>query len=112
MTIKERPWVLGAHIGTLLGYSVVLGSFLVPLFIWLSKKDESELIEKHAKASLNFQISMALYTIIAGFGIFLLIGIPFLVILPIINLVCVILATIDADKGKLFNYPLCINFVK
>ena len=35
MTYKERPWVLGAHIGTLLGYTVALGSFLVPLFIWL-----------------------------------------------------------------------------
>lgn len=112
MSSNERPWVLGAHIGTLLGYSVVLGSFLVPLFIWLTKKDESELIAEHAKASLNFQISMTVYTIIAGFAIFLLIGIPFLVIIPIVNLVCVILATVEADKGKLFNYPLCITFVK
>lgn len=112
MSSNERPWVLGAHIGTLLGYSVVLGSFLVPLFIWLTKKDESEIIAEHAKASLNFQISMTVYTIIAGFAIFLLIGIPFLVIIPIVNLVCVILATVEADKGKLFNYPLCITFVK
>lgn len=112
MSSNERPWVIGAHIGALLGYTVALGSFLVPLFIWLTKKDESEVIAEHAKASLNFQISMTLYTIMAGFAIFLLIGIPFLVIIPIVNLVCVILATVEADKGKLFNYPLCITFVK
>ena len=112
MTNLERPWVLGSHIGTLLGYTIVLGSFLIPLFVWMSKKDESEVIAAHAKASLNFQISMAIYTIIAGLSIIILIGIPFLVILPIVNLVCVILATIEADKGKLFNYPLSITFVK
>lgn len=112
MTNKERPWVLGSHIGTLLGYSVALGSFLIPLFIWLTKKDESELIAEHAKASLNFQISMALYLIVSGLLAILLIGIPFLLIIPLVNLICVILATLDADKGKLYNYPFTINFVK
>lgn len=112
MTSDERPWVLGAHIGTLLGYTVVLGSFLIPLFIWLSKKEESELIAAHARASLNFQISMAIYMLIAGFFAILLIGIPFLIIIPVINLICVIMATVDADKGKLFKYPLSITFVR
>lgn len=112
MTNKERPWVLGSHIGTLLGYSVALGSFLIPLFIWLTKKDESELIAEHAKASLNFQISMALYLIVSGLLAILLIGIPFLLIIPLVNLICVILATLDADKGKLYNYPFTITFVK
>ena len=112
MTSDERPWVLGAHIGTLLGYTVVLGSFLIPLFIWLSKKEESELIAAHARASLNFQISMAIYMLIAGFFAILLIGIPFLIIIPVINLICVIMATVDADRGKLFKYPLSITFVR
>ncbi|MGW8121056.1 DUF4870 domain-containing protein [Roseivirga echinicomitans] len=111
MTSEERPWVLGSHLGTLLGYTVALGSFLVPLFIWLSKKDESEVIAMHAKASLNFQLSMLLYTFIAGIGIFFLVGIPFLIIIPLVNLICVILATIEADKGGLYKYPITINFV-
>ena len=112
MTSKERSWVLGSHIGTLLGYTIAFGNFLIPLFIWLTKKDESELIAEHAKASLNFQISMAIYTIIAGVFAILLIGIPFLFIIPLVNLICVILATLDADKGKLYNYPFTITFVK
>lgn len=112
MTSEERPWVLGSHIGTLLGYTVVLGSFLVPLFIWLSKKEESEVIAEHAKASLNFQISMTVYLFIAGLFAILLIGIPFLLVIPIVNLICVILATIEADKGNLYKYPFSITFVK
>ena len=112
MTSEERPWVLGSHIGTLLGYSIAFGSFLIPLFIWLAKKDQSEVIAEHAKASLNFQLSMTLYLFIAAFFAFLLIGIPFLLIIPLINLICVILATIDADKGRLYNYPMTITFVR
>jgi len=112
MTANERPWVLGSHIGTLIGYTIAFGNFLVPLFIWLAKKDASETIAIHAKASLNFQLSMALYLIISAFFAFLLIGIPFLLIIPLVNLICVILATIDADKGRLYRYPLTINFVK
>lgn len=112
MTQEERPWVLGAHIGTLIGYTIAFGNFLVPLFIWLNKRDQSEEISKHAKASLNFQISMAIYLIISGLLVIFLIGIPFLFIIPLVNLICVILATIEADKGNLFNYPFTINFVK
>jgi len=112
MTQEERPWVLGSHIGTLLGYTIALGNFLVPLFIWLSKKDQSDIIVQHAKASLNFQISMAIYLIIAAIFAFLLIGIPFLIVIPLVNLICVILATIEADKGNLYKYPFSITFVK
>ena len=112
MTSDERPWVLGSHIGTLLGYSVVLGSFLVPLFIWLSKKEESEVVAEHAKASLNFQLSMTLYLFVAGLMVIFLVGIPFLFVIPIVNLICVILATIEADKGNLYKYPFSITFVK
>ena len=112
MTQDERPWVLGSHIGTLLGYAIALGSFLVPLFIWLAKKDQSEVIAEHAKASLNFQISMAIYLIGAAVLAFTVISIPFLFIIPLVNLICVILATIEADKGNLYNYPFTIKFVK
>ena len=40
MTNDERPWVLGAHLGVLLGLGV--GSFLVPLFVYLAKKGQSD----------------------------------------------------------------------
>ncbi|GAB5524451.1 MAG: DUF4870 domain-containing protein [Roseivirga sp.] len=112
MTAKERPWVLGAHIGTLLGYTIAFGSFLVPLFIWLSKRDESELIASHAKASLNFQLSMLVYGVIAAFLVLFIVGIPLLIVIAIVNVVCVILATIEADKGGLYKYPLTIEFIK
>jgi uncharacterized Tic20 family protein len=112
MTANERPFVLGSHIGALLGYFIGIGNILVPLIIWLTKKDESALISEHAKASLNFQISMTLYTIAASIiGYILGISIIYFV-LPLVSIICIILATLEANKGNLYNYPFSITFVK
>lgn len=110
--MNDRQWILLAHLGALLGYTVVLGSFLVPLFVWLSKKEESELVASHAKESLNFQISMAIFVICAIPLIFVGIGILLLIALGIANIVCVILATLEADKGGFYHYPATIRFIK
>ncbi len=110
--MTNRQWIILAHLGTLLGYVVAFGTFIVPLVIYLSKKDESEEIARHAKASLNFQISMAIYMIPAVLLAFILIGVPLVILLVVTNLVCVIVATIKADQGELYQYPGTINFIR
>lgn len=110
--MNEKSWVLFAHAGSLLGYFVGIGGFIIPLVIWLSKKDDSELISKHAKESLNFQLSLLLYSFIAGILIFIIIGVPLLFILFVVNVVCVILATLKADKGEFYRYPMTIRFIQ
>jgi hypothetical protein len=110
--MTDRQWILLAHLGTLLGYAVAFGTFIVPLVIYLSKKDENAEIARHAKSSLNFQISMALYTIPAILFAIILVGIPFLIFLVVTNLVCTIVAALKADQGELYKYPLTIQFIK
>ena len=108
----NKQLILLSHIGTLLGYAVAFGNFIVPLAIWLSKRDESKAVAEHAKESLNFQISMALYSILAAFLIIVLVGIPLLIVLVIINLICVIVATMKADRGEFYRYPFTIRLIK
>lgn len=110
--MTDRQWIILAHLGTLLGYVVAFGTFIVPLVIYLSKKDENPEVTRHAKASLNFQISMAIYMIPAIFFAFMLVGIPFLIFLVVTNLVCVVVAAIKADQGELYKYPLTITFIR
>lgn len=104
--MQKKQLILLSHIGTLFGY------FIVPLVIWLSKKDESKEVAEHAKESLNFQMSMFLYSIVAILLIIILVGIPLLAIIILIDLVCVITATMKADKGEFFRYPLTLRFIK
>ena len=80
--------------------------------IWLAKRDESPEIDLHGKESVNFQISMLIYNVIAGLLCFVLIGIPILIILHFLNIVFVVIAAIQASDGKLFRYPLSLRLIK
>ena len=80
-----------------------------PLVIYLVKKDESSFVSEHAKESLNFQITWTIISIIMAITI---VGIIFLFIPAIIDLVLVIVASIKASDKKLYRYPLTWRLVK
>ncbi len=70
------------------------------------------LVDDQGKESLNFQISMTLYYILSTILIIALIGIVLLIGLSIFNLIVVIIASVKANKGEKYRYPLCIRFIK
>jgi len=88
------------------------GHILGPLIVWLAKRGDSPEIDVHGKESLNFQISMLIYSLIAGVLCLVLIGFVLLGILHILNLVLVIIASIQASEGKLYRYPISIRLIK
>ena len=90
----------------------VVGHIFGPLIVWLLKRNESPEIDAHGKESLNFQLSMLIYNVIAGILIIVLIGIPLLILLYVLNIVFVIVASIQAGDGKLYRYPVAIRFIK
>jgi len=90
----------------------VLGHIFGPLSVWLLKRNESPEIDAHGKESLNFQLSMLIYNVIAAILILVLIGIPLLILLYVLNIVFVIVASIQAGDGKLYRYPMTIRFIK
>ena len=108
----ERNLALLSHLGALAGSLVGFGHILVPLVIWILKKDESEFVRLNALESLNFQISMTLWFMASGLLTFILIGIPMLVVLGIVDLVCIVLATLKASNGETYHYPLTLRLVK
>ena len=85
---------------------------LGPLIIWLAKRNDSPEIDAHGMESLNFQISMLIYNLAAGVLCLLLVGFLLLVVLHFLNLVLVIVASIQASEGKFYRYPLTIRLVK
>ncbi|PYJ34780.1 MAG: DUF4870 domain-containing protein, partial [Verrucomicrobia bacterium] len=105
-----RTWNVLCHATALAGFFVPwAGHILGPLIIWLAKRSDSPEIDEHGKESLNFQISMLIYNVIAGVLCLVLIGFVILGILHILNLVLVIIASIQASEGKFYRYPLAIR---
>jgi uncharacterized Tic20 family protein len=114
---EERTWAIVAHIGTLVAAWLAMG-FLCPLAIWLIFRNRSEFVRRHALESLNFQISLLIYTAVAialvliTFGLGALIVIPLIIIGGIAALVVIILATLAAANGQEYRYPLTIRLVR
>lgn len=105
-TADEKNLALLSHIGTF------FGGFIVPLIVWLVKKEESAFVSRHAKESLNFQISLIIYFVASAILMFLVVGIFTLFALGIFSLIVVVLATVAASQGKDYKYPLCIRFIQ
>jgi uncharacterized Tic20 family protein len=111
-TNEEKTWATFCHLGAFSGYFFPFAHIIVPLVLWLIKKDEMPLVNDQGKESLNFQISMTLYYVLSTILIVALIGTVLLIGLNIFNLIVVIIASVKANKGEKFRYPLCIRFIR
>lgn len=108
------------HLSALAGLLIpAAGHFIGPLIVWLLKRDEIPEVDQHGKESLNFQISVFLYAVALAFVcfvlMFVLIGfllLPLFGVLYLANIVLVIIASIQANDGALYRYPLTIRLLK
>ncbi len=108
----DRTFGMLAHLSALAGFIFPFGNIIGPLVVWLMKKDQSDWVDKQGKESLNFQISITIYAIVAGILMVILIGILLLIAVGIFSLVMIIMASVKTSNGEDFKYPLCIPFLK
>lgn len=117
----QQTWSVIAHASAfiqLIGIPSVFG----PLVVWLIRRADP-VVEPHARAALNFQLSLLIYAFVAGIAaIILAISIVGIVLLPLIVLVFLalvvlefvfaVLASVAASRGELYSYPLSLNLIK
>ena len=110
---EARTWAVLCHASALIGFFLpALGHIFGPLIVWLLKRSEFPEIDEHGKESLNFQISMFIYSLISAVLCLVLIGFFLLGLLHVLNLVLVIVASVRASEGRVFRYPLAIRLIK
>jgi uncharacterized Tic20 family protein len=110
---EVRNWTVIAHVSALSGIITAgLGCIVGPLLVWLYKGKTNPTIETHAKAALNFQITMVIAMAVAFALMFVFIGVILMPLLGLFDLICVILATVKASNGELFQYPLSLKLIK
>lgn len=88
----------------------IFTGFIGPLIIFLLAKDKFS--KDSAKAALNWQISLIIYSLISAVLVFVIIGILLIVVLWILNIVFPVIAALRANEGKVWKYPLSIPFFK
>jgi uncharacterized Tic20 family protein len=107
---QERLWAMLAHLLSFVAAYLFLG-FVAPLVVLLVFGPRSPYVRAHAVESLNFNLTWLLYAIVGVVLAFLVIGIPILIALGIAYLVLVVIASIRANNGEFYRYPLTIRFI-
>jgi uncharacterized Tic20 family protein len=92
--------------------AIPFASVIAPLVLWLWKRDTHPNVELHGKESVNFQISMAIYALIAGVLMFVFIGFILLPVVLLTQVILTIIGALEASKGNFYRYPLTIRFLK
>ncbi|MEJ2113095.1 MAG: DUF4870 domain-containing protein [Flavobacteriaceae bacterium] len=108
----DRQLIVLTHLSQLITLVIGFGSLLLPLFLWLTKKNEVYEMDEHGKRIVNFQLSILIYSLICIPLILLLgLGLLGLVVLGIISFVFPIINAIRASNGETPQYPLSLNFI-
>jgi uncharacterized protein len=108
----ERNWAMLCHLSAFAGFFFPFGGIIGPLICWLTRRDESAWVNINGRNSLNFQLSILLYIVLALPLCIIIIGIPIIIMLGILKVVCMIIGSVRAGKGELFTYPLVIPFIQ
>jgi hypothetical protein len=86
-------------------------------------KRDDPAVEPHARAALNFQLTLLIYFVVGGFlallfavtVIGLVITVPlilFLLALVVLELIFALLASLAASRGELYRYPMSLTLIK
>ncbi len=131
---------MAAHLSALVAIAgLPFGHVLGPLIVYLIKGHESEFVGEHARASLNYQVTVSIVAIVAvivgvaatlGFLIpmstmsvsetttpisFAVLWISFAaaaLIVLLASIVFIIVGTIAASEGRPYTYPFSIRFLR
>ena len=105
-----KLWSTLLHLSLLAGLIIPLGGLIVPIVIYILKKDEIPGLEPHWHVVINWMISAIIYAAISFILMILVIGIFMLWALGLLCLVFPIIGAIKANDGEVWKYPLSIEF--
>lgn len=110
---EEQNWAMGCHLAALAGFLVPFGNIVGPLVIWLIKRGEMPMVDRHGKEALNFQITVSIAFLICIPLMFVLIGIPLMFAVAIAALILTIMAAVKVSNGDFeYKYPFAIRLLK
>lgn len=109
---QERTWGMLAHLTALSGFVIPFGFIIGPLIVWLIKKEDSAFVDDQGKEALNFQISIIIYCAVSAILILVVIGVFLLIALGILDVIFVIIASVKANSGEKYRYPLTLRLIR
>ena len=101
----EKNYGMLLHLSMFCAYAAPLAGIVVPVVLWLMKKDESDVIDQHGRNVINWIITEIVLAVIFCLLSLILIGIPLLILLVIAAIACPIIGALKALDGEVWEYP-------
>ncbi len=119
VSAEDRTWALVAHAGAPVGLILPAGTlgFVVPLVIWLARRDRSAFVADQAREALIFHITLFLIHavgwlfVIMTLGIGILVALPAFLVLWAAELVFGIVGALQAYDGRRYRYPFALRLI-
>lgn len=116
-TEREKNLAMLCHLTALIGFIIPFGNLLGPVAVWMAGKANSSFVDEHGKASLNFQISLTLFSIAAVvmalfLGPLALVLFLVLAISVVYGVVMIIVNAVRAHNGDDGAYALSTRFLR
>ncbi|HMA99211.1 MAG TPA: DUF4870 domain-containing protein [Wenzhouxiangella sp.] len=109
---ETTTWSLILHLSVLSGLVVPMAGLIVPVVIYILKKDQLPGLTPHAHVVFNWLISVIIYAVISLILMIIGIGVLLFMVLALLSLVFPIIGAVKASEGKVWAYPLSIKFFK
>ncbi|WP_159801398.1 helix-turn-helix domain-containing protein [Flavobacterium sp. MK4S-17] len=120
---EDKSYLMFLHLSVISFCVVPLGNIILPLILWLNKRDKILLVQQQGRNIINFQIIYTILTygilLVAVFGKIMHYSIPFnemllgLLGISILNFIYPIITAIRINKGTIKNfYPVLFRIVK
>jgi len=103
-------WATLLHLSLLAGLIIPFGGLVVPVVIYLVKKDDVPGLQPHWHVVVNWLLSAIIYAVISFILMLVLIGFVLIWALGLLALIFPIIGAIKANDGEVWEYPLSIRF--
>ncbi len=109
---ETRTWAMILHLSLLSGLVVPMAGLIVPIIIYVLKKDTLPGIIPHGHIVFNWMISAVIYTVVSIILMTIFVGFLTLFAVVILSIVFPIIGAIKASEGEIWPYPLSITIFK
>ena len=106
-----RTWAMVCHIAAFAGFLIPFGSIIGPLVVWLLKKESHPFVDEQGREAVNFQITILLLFVLAGFLCLLFIGFLLLPVIGIYALIMTIIGAVRSNDGISYRYPFTLRLL-
>jgi len=86
---SDKIWSILSHLSSFVGLPLLL-----PLVVYLAMKGESDYVATNAREALNFHLSLLIYSLCCIPLIFVVVGLPLLIVMWLASLIFAIVAAV------------------